>query len=147
LTYQIEKWLRSSQQMLLRTQAPLPVRIEGQPPTGGGRGNNIDAADDDVAVLVVMMVEIRRAVGREIDGVEATFVAKSRELGLRLVESVSAKEEGEVDWAEDCVEVVAGEELEDAEDDRVIGSEGLVADEGLIESVEGTRMKEDEEKL
>lgn len=134
--------------MVLITQAPLPVRIEGQPPTGGGKGNNVDAADDDVAVLVVMMVEIRRAVGREIDGVEATFVAKSRELELRLVvESVSVKEEGEVDWAEDCVEVVAGEELEDAEDDRVVGSEGLVADEGLINSVKGTRIKEDEEKL
>lgn len=133
--------------MVLRTQAPLPVRIEGQPPTGGGKGNNIDAANDDVAVLVVMMVEIRSAVGREIDGVEATFVVNSRELELRLVEGISGKEEGEVDWAEDCVKVVAGEELEDAEEDRVVGSEGLVADEGLIDSVEGTRIKEDEEKL
>lgn len=35
--------------MVLGMQVPLPVRIEGQPPTGGGKANNDDAADGDAA--------------------------------------------------------------------------------------------------
>lgn len=149
----MEKWLRSSQQMVLRMQVSLPVRIDGQPPVGGAKGNNDDAADSDDAVPGLMMGELKRDANIEEDKVEGTSAVNALEYEPRLLESemVPAKEEDEVvvRSVEVVLEVVvvAIEVTSVASAGVELGAKLLVAIEGLFDAVEIDRVEEDEYAL
>ncbi len=72
--------MRSSQQMVLRTQIPLPVRFGEQPPSGGPEADSDDAGGGDAATLVLIEEEVRVVANREVGEVEATSVIDPLEL-------------------------------------------------------------------
>lgn len=63
--------MRSSQQMVLRTQIPLAVRFAGQPPSGSPEADSDDAGGGDAATLVLIVEEVRVVANREVGEVEA----------------------------------------------------------------------------